>query len=282
MKKGKILVNGSVVLDTIFQKEFFGGTGANIAYGLGKLKASPLLFSLAGHNFKKDFYPHLKKNGIDVRIHIDVSGLTARFCVASDNKGKEITSWQPNVYKKINKISLTKKIKVNELKEISIAIFSPGTSESILKHIYEFRQVAPKATIIFDPGQEIYNFSKKILEKCINFCDIFIVNEIEYTQTKKILGKDPRKFIKKKIIIETRGEKGSVVFDGHAKGWISKKIIKVPAIRPENILDTTGAGDAYRAGLIFGLWQGVSLVKACTLGALTASKNIECLGCQKY
>ena len=275
MKKGKILVSGSVVLDTIFQKEFFGGTGANIAYGLGKLKASPLLFSLAGHNFKKIFYPHLKKNGVEMRIHVDISGLTARFCVKSDKKGKEIISWQPNVYKKINKISLTKKIKINELKEVSIAIFSPGTSESILKHMYELRHIAPNATVIFDPGQEIYNFSKKILEKCINSCDIFIVNEIEYTQTKKILGKDPRKFIKKKIIIETRGEKGSAVFDG-------KKIIKVPAVHPKCVLDTTGAGDAYRAGLIFGLWQGISLTKACAFGAHTASKNIGCLGCQKY
>ena len=274
MKKGKILVNGSVVLDTILEKEFFGGTGANIAYGLGKLKTNPIFFSLAGHDFRESFEPHLKKSGVDLRVCVE-EGQTACFSTEINKKGEEVSMWQANIYKKINTISLTTNIKSSELKEVSIAIFSSGTSESILKHMSEFKILTSRATIIFDPGQEIYNFSKKGLEKCIKLSDIFIVNEIEYQEAKKILKGDPRKVIQKKIIIETRGEKGSIVFrDG--------KVIKVPAVRPKKILDLTGAGDAYRAGLIFGLWKGDSLVQACALGARLASKNIEYLGCQRY
>ncbi|MBI2627385.1 hypothetical protein HYW72_00455 [Candidatus Nomurabacteria bacterium] len=275
MKKNRILVNGSVVLDKILEKELFGGTGANIAYGLGKLKASPILFSLAGQDFKKDFENHLKSSGVDSRVHVVENDLTARFFSKMDEKGKQFNLWRPNIYKKINEISLTQNMKINELKKVSVAIFSPGTKESILKHILEFKKINTKAIIIFDPGQEIYNFSKKILKQCVEFCDIFIVNEIEYTQAKKILEKDPRKFIKNKIIIETRGEKGSVIFD-------RKKMIKIPAVKSRRILDLTGAGDAYRAGLIFGLWKGITLTKACALGAKMASRNIECIGCQKY
>ncbi|MDP2789133.1 MAG: PfkB family carbohydrate kinase [bacterium] len=275
MKKGKILVNGSVVLDTILEEEFFGGTGANISYGLGKLKASPIFFSLAGKDFRESYEPHLQKFGIDSRVCIEETGQTACFFLSKNKKGEDVSVWQSNVYQKIHKISLEKHIKRSELKEVSIAIFSPGTPESIFKHMSEFKRLNTKATVIFDPGQEIYNFSKKALQKCTNLADIFIVNEIEYRETMKILKQDPREVIKDKIIIETKGEKGSLVFQ---KG----KITKISAVRPKRILDLTGAGDAYRAGLIFGLWKGDSMVKACALGARLAAKNIACLGCQRY
>ena len=273
--EGKILVNGSVVIDTILEKEFFGGTGANISYGLGKLKTSPLLFSLAGEDFKKDYGAHLKKSGVILRVHIEKMKRTASFSLINNEGEKQIWILKRNAYKNINKISLTKTISENELKKISIAIFSPGTPDSILKHMREFRNHSPKATVIFDPGQEINNFSKKILEKCASFCDIFIVNENEYAQAKKILKQDPTKVFNKKIIIKTLGEKGSIIFQ-------DKKITKVPAVHPKKVVDTTGAGDAYRAGLIFGLWKGFSLTKSCTLGAKMAAINIEHLGCQKY
>ena len=65
-------------------------------------------------------------------------------------------------------------------------------------------------------------------------------------------------------------------------GKNGKKITKISAVRPKKVVDPTGAGDAYRAGLIFGLWNNFPLSKSCVLGAKMASQNIECLGCQKY
>lgn len=276
MEKGRILVNGSVVIDTIFEKEFFGGTGANIAYGLGKLKASPLLFSLAGKDFNLNYAKHLKKVGVDVRVHIDKTEKTANFSCVIDAQGEEESKiWEANVYKNISKVSLLKTINQKELEKITIAIFSSGTMESILKHMSEFKEIAPNAIVIFDPGREINDFSKKTLEKCLNLCDIFIVNEMEYKEAKKILKKDPRKFIKQKIIIKTLGAKGSEIFQ-------NGETTKVPVIKPKRVLDTTGAGDAYRAGLIFGLFQGKTLAQSCALGAKVAAKCVEHLGCQKY
>ena len=276
VKKGKILVNGSVSIDTILEKQFFGGTAGNISYGLGKLKTSPLLFSLAGGDFKKDYSAHLKKSGVVLRVHIEKIEKTASFSLINNEGEKQVWILKRNAYKNINKILLTKTISGNELKKVGIAIFSPGTPNSIFKHMREFKNHSPKATIIFDPGQEIDNFSKKILEECINLCDIFIVNELEYKQAEKILEKRKQGVrFSNKIIIKTLGEKGSVIFQ-------NKKIIEIKAIRPNKIIDTTGAGDAYRAGLIFGLWKGFTLSKSCALGAKMAAKNIEYLGCQKY
>ncbi|MEK9181726.1 MAG: PfkB family carbohydrate kinase [Patescibacteria group bacterium] len=71
------------------------------------------------------------------------------------------------------------------------------------------------------------------------------------------------------------GEKGSIIFDG-------KKKIKIPAILPKKVLDTTGAGDAYCAGLIYSLWQEKSLIEACVFGAKIAARNVEYVGCQQY
>lgn len=276
-KKGKILVSGSVVLDTILEKTFFGGTGANIAYGLGKLKLSPLLFSLAGQDFKKDFSAHLKKSGVDSRVHIDKKSNTAGFFSMTNDKKELVGIWSPNAYKNIHKISLLKTINQNEIKKVSIAIFSPGTPKSTYRHLREFRNFTPSALVIFDPGQMIDFYSKKQVINCFNLADILILNEIEFKQIKIILKRDPVIFFRKlkKIIIKTEGEKGSVIFKNGGK-------IKIKAIRPKHVVDTTGAGDAYRAGLIFGLWKGLSLAKSCALGSRLASKNIECLGCQKY
>jgi len=274
MKKGKILISGSVVLDTIYNEtpgkeskgeKFFGGTGANIAYGL------------AGGDFEKDFGPHLKKRGVDLRLHIENKEKTASFTctVNKDKTEKEI--WEPNAYRKINKLSLLKTIKVKELKSVAIAIFSPGTPESILKHLNELKNFAPSTFAIFDPGQMTMHYSKKQFTDCVKLADMLILNELEYGQIKITLGEDPVKFFSnlKKIIIKTKGEKGSVVFQ---KG----KRLKIKAIRPKQMLDTTGAGDAYRAGLIFGLWQGKSTTEACAIGAKVASKCVEYIGCQQY
>lgn len=274
MKKGKILVVGPVVLDTIQKKEFHGGTAGNMSYGLGILRTKPMLFSLAGSDFLDTYEKHLKKSGVDLRVHIDKKNKTARYYDVLEFSKNQIR-WFPNAYKNIDKISLNKTISKKDLKEVTFSIFSSTKPKSVIKHIENLKNHSLNAVIIFDPGPSIFKFSKKELEKCVGLGDIFIVNENEYAQAEKILKQDPLKVFNKKIIIKTLGEKGSVIFE-------NGKTIKIKAIRPKKIVDTTGAGDAYRAGLIFGLWKGLSLVKACALGAKMAAKNIACLGCQRY
>jgi len=267
----KILVFGPVVIDTIQNKERHGGTAGNMAYGLGLLGAKPMLFSLAGDDFHGSYGKHLKKEGVDLRVHIDKKNKTARYYELSATQ----RVWHPNAYKNIHKVSLNKTISKKHLKGVDLAIFSSSPGVSMIKHIENFKKHAKGALVIFDPGQTIYQFSKNELKKCITLSDIFIINEDEYAQAKKCLGKDPRNAFVKKIIIETLGAKGSLVF---AEG----KMKKVSAIRPRKVLDATGAGDAYRAGLIFGLSRDLSLIEACGLGAKMASKNIEYVGCQEY
>ena len=272
--RGEILIVGPVAIDTIAKEESNGGTAANMSYGLGILGLEPMLFSSVGVDFLGAFEKHLKKCGVDLRVHIDKKNKTAHYYDVFESSKRQ-NVFHLNAYKNIAKVSLDKIVPKEDIKNVTFAVFSSSTSASTVKHIQNLKKYSPNAIIIFDPGREIINFSRTGLTRCMNLCDIFIVNENEYKQAKNILKKDLRQVFKGKIIIETLGEKGSIIFDG-------KKEMKIKAIRPKCVVDTTGAGDAYRAGLIFGLWKGFSLKKACTIGARLASKNVEYMGCQRY
>lgn len=278
--KGKILVVGSVVEDTVRlsggkEKKFPGGTGGNIAYGLGMLGLVPTLFSVAGKDFNQNYAKHLEKYGVNLKVQIYPKGETAVFYIGKDQEGIHSEFWKPNVFNKIEKLSLNKKFNTKDLQKIEIAIFSPGTPKSTEKHIKEFCKNKKNAMVIFDPGQMIGRYTKKQMTKCIELSDILILNEFEFIEAEKILKKDPLKLLQNKILIKTLGGKGSVVYR-------NGEIIFVETVKPKKVVSALGAGDAYRAGLIFGLFNGLTIKKACLLGAKMASKNIEYLGCQKY
>lgn len=271
--KGKILVVGPITFDTIKNKRFYGGTAANIAYGLGILGAKPILFSAAGHDFLGSYEKHLKKNKVDLRVHIDKKNRTA--CFLKETGEKNV--WHPNACENMAKISIQKFFSEKDLENVAFAIFSSYAPRDTVKHMEEFKKVSKNAMVIFDPGQTTKSYSKKDLKKCLSLCDLVILNEFEYVDASKILGIDMNKFLfnANKIIIETKGGKGSEIL-------FNKKKIKIPAIYSKHVIDAIGAGDAYRAGLIFGLSNGMNLTKSCKLGARVASKNVEFLGCQQY
>lgn len=277
LKKAKILVCGSVVIDMISGVKFYGGTAGNITYGLGQMKANPILFSLVGKDFEKDYGSHLKKFGVDLQTKTDKKNKTANFTYSIHEKGSINEIWEPNAYKNINKLSLIKTVDNKKLKDVTIAIFAPGNPESTYNHLLEFKNFAPNAMAIFDPGQMIYFYSKKQFIDCMNLADILILNSIEYTKISKTLGTDLVKFFSNlnKTIIKTNGANGSEINKNN-------KVTKISSPRPKRVLDTMGAGDAYRAGMLYKLSQGKSIIEACRYGAKVASKNVEYIGCQSY
>ncbi len=277
IKNPKILVCGSIVIDIISKKKFYGGTAGNIAYGLGQMKACPILFSLVGKDFKKYYGPHLKKLGIDLEVKINKKENTARFSYSILEKGSSNEIWEPNAYKDIDNLSLTETINNNKLNDVAIAIFAPGSPTSTYKHMSEFKKFSPDALIIFDPGQMTYFYTKNQFIDCMNIADVLILNNFEYKEISKILGCDLVKFFENlnKIIIRTKGADGGEIYKNN-------KLTKITAPKPKRVLDTMGAGDAYRAGMLFSLLKGKSIISACKFGAKIASINVEYIGCQSY
>ncbi len=262
------------------REHFWGGTGGNIAYGLGLLKQKPLLFSLAGQDFEgSGFLPYLKKAGVDSRVVSDKKGWTATFYGMSDELGQQIGVYQPNAYEKVHTIPLSKTISATDFKNIGVAIFSAGTGMSILRHMKETREKCGKDTlIIFDPGQVISIFyDKALLEKTLTLADIFIGNEVEIKQLQTILGYSIPKVLEKGVraVIETLGEKGSVIYE-------DGKTTRVNAVKAKKVVEATGAGDAYRAGMIAKLLEGENLKDACAFGAKIAALSVGSRGGQNY
>jgi adenosine kinase len=273
------------------REHFFGGTGGNIAYGLGLLKAKPLLFSLAGQDFEGSGYgPHLKKAGVDSRVAVDKRNWTAVFYGMSDEEGQQIGVYQPNAYKKIDLIPLSRTLSPKDFSDIGIAVFSAGTGKSIYRHIRELRERRGRAvTVIFDPGQVISIFyDKALLEKTIALADIFIGNEVECKQLQTILGYSHAKLLSGglRAVIETLGEKGSVIYERDLANTYDRRYLlkrtKIAPVRAKRVVEATGAGDAYRAGMIAKLLAGESLKNACLFGSKIAALSVVFRGAQTY
>jgi adenosine kinase len=261
------------------KEEYFGGTAGNIAYGLGLLKVKPVVASVVGKDFG-EYYSHLKHLGAELRILKDEKGYTATFYGMTDSIHEQIGIFQPNSYgKHIEGIPLSRLLKSGDWKDIRIAIFSAGTAKSIARHIKEFRNKASKdAFVIFDPGQTLLaTFTEKLLSDAIKNSDMIIVNDTEYNYLHNHFRFTLEKIWKgrTKYVIETKGADGSVLHESNKKTFV--KSIKV-----KKVADPTGAGDAYRAGLISGMLSGKSLENSMQIGAKLGAACVKAEGGQTY
>ena len=211
----------------------------------------------------------------------------------SDELGQQIGVYQPNAYEKIDTLPLSQTITQRDFDSIGVAIFSAGTGKSIYRHMKETREKCGKGiTIIFDPGQVISIFyDKALLEKTLALADIFIGNEVECKQLQTILGYSHDKLLSKGLsaVIETRGEKGSVLYESgsrtssYDRNYLTGlRKLQIPAIMPRKMVETTGAGDAYRAGMIAKLLEGKTLKESCEFGAKVAARSVAFRGAQTY
>lgn len=275
------------------RESFFGGTGANIAYGLGLLGKKPLLFSLAGSDYEGVFAKHLARSGVETRVVISQNSYTATFYGMSDELGQQIGVYQPNAYGQVHTHSLSETLTKKDFDSIGVAIFSAGTGMSILRHMKETREKCGKDTlIIFDPGQVISVFyDKALLEKTLALADIFIGNEVEIQQLQTILGYSRERLLTRGLrsVIETRGERGSILYE--PANFASRtdrhylrrlKTAHISVVQARKVVETTGAGDAYRAGLIAKLLEGKTLSDACEYGAQIAARSVAFRGAQTY
>jgi adenosine kinase len=129
---------------------------------------------------------------------------------------------------------------------------------------------------IFDPGQSLPIWTGDGLKECIDGADILIANDYEMGLITNTTGLEMAALGKlAKSIITTKGEEGSVITTGSAS-------VNIPVVKPNQVLDPTGAGDSYRGGLIKGLIEGKELAEAALMGSVCASFAVEVLGTQEY
>ena len=255
-------------------KENFGGTAGNIAYALSQLGESPSIIATAGRDFGS-YKEWFSNNNISTdNIKIIEEELTAGAYITTDLSDNQITAFNPGAMKFSASYDFE-----STAHENTVAIVSPGN----LDDMYNFSNIYKQKKIdyIFDPGQSLPAWSKEKLIEMIDGSKIFICNdyELQLTQEKTSMTIDDI-LEKTEALIQTKSEHGSVVI---LKEHGQTKNIDIPAARVDSVKDPTGAGDAYRAGLIKGFFLSDSdIVHAAKIGAVTAAYCVEVYGPQNF
>jgi len=249
-------------------KESFGGTGGNIAYNLSLLNEQPTLLTTVGKDFGiyKKWLMKCKINLKEIKTLKDKQ--TASVYIITDKSDNQIAAFNPGAMSK-PRGSFTKKY----FKDV-LAIISPGNAEDMLNYAKLYQ--AQKIKYIFDPGQQIGALTASALKTGIIGAEILIGNDYEIELIRRKLKWTASQLLGKvKTLIITKGGQGSEIFTG------GKKML-IKAVKIKKVLDPTGAGDAYRAGLIKGLIYDFSLEEAAKLASVVAGFAIECQGTQNH
>ncbi|MEO5359837.1 MAG: carbohydrate kinase family protein [Nitrospirota bacterium] len=255
-------------------KENFGGTAGNIAYALSLLGESPEIVAAAGHDFNS-YGNWLRTHGISVEfIKIIPAEFTAGAYITTDLSDNQITSFNPGAMKHSSSYDF------NSLDpQKTISIVAPGNLDDMFNFIKIYKQRG--IPYIFDPGQSLPAWDGHQLIEMITGAKIFISNDYELVLTMEKTGITEDDITSMAgALITTRAEKGSTVT---FKQEGSLHAVNIPAVTPSKVSDPTGAGDAYRAGLIKGLLlPETSIVHAAKMGAVCASFCVEVHGTQNY
>ncbi|MBF0457088.1 MAG: carbohydrate kinase family protein [Nitrospirae bacterium] len=255
-------------------KENFGGTAGNIAYALSLLGERPEIVSAAGHDFEP-YGNWLRENGISTEfIKIIPGELTAGAYITTDLSENQITAFNPGAMKHSSSYDF------NALDpQKTIAIVAPGNLDDMYNFIKIYKQRGIR--YIFDPGQSLPAWNQHQLTEMIKGAMIFISNDYELGLTmEKTRATAGDISSMAEIVITTKAEKGSTVIS-RQDGRLDT--VDIPAVIPSTISDPTGAGDAYRAGLIKGLMMpDMGIIHAAKMGAVSASFCVEVHGTQNY
>jgi adenosine kinase len=245
-----------------------GGTAGNIAYNLALLGERPLILGAAGKDFAlyETALKKLKLPRDGIRIVKD--DFTAAAFIITDQRNNQITAFSPSAMRFPCKYAFPTLDPVND-----IAVVGPGNIEDMVKLPAFFRKHGIR--YIFDPGQQIPALSGAELTGALTGAFACITNDYELELILRRTGLT-HKVLAERVqwLITTLGDKGSCVHGAQQSN--------IEIAKPRRVVDPTGAGDAYRAGLIKGIVAGLPMSEAAALGASCASFCVEHSGTQEH
>lgn len=261
------ILNVCFMVDGLDEK--FGGTAGNIAYSLALMEEKPTIVATAGKDFAQ-YGDYLQNMGLSLDgVRVVDSEFTAGAYITTDQSDNQITGFNPGAMKFSAEYDFSKVDPAD-----AMAIISPGCIQDMNELPTLFKEKGIR--YIFDPGQSLPAFSGDQLKACINGASLLITNDYELQLIMNATGlaaADIDAMVEARIT--TLGEKGSLVVEKSGE-------TTVPPAKIEKVVDPTGAGDAYRAGLLKGLTQGKSLVEAAHWGSACAVYSVEKLGTQEH
>jgi adenosine kinase len=246
----------------------FGGCAGNIAYNLRLLGDAGYPMATAGRDF--DAYAQwMDKTGVP-RDYVKIidSEHTAQAFITTDRDDNQITAFHPGAmqHAHVNRVS--------EAREVAIGIIAPDGRRGMIEHAAEF--AASGIPFVFDPGQGLPMFDAADLARFISQASWVAVNDYEWQLMQQKTGWGvPEVLEKVRALIVTRGQEGSVIYTPQGE-------VAIPCAAPRGIVDPTGCGDAYRAGLIHGLIHGLDWQVTGRMASLMGALKIEVRGTQNH
>jgi adenosine kinase len=246
----------------------FGGCAGNIAYSLKMLGGEPLIMATVGDDYQPYDYRLQKLHLAQQHIRKIPDTFTAQAFITTDLDDNQITAFHPGA------MNYSHENHVHEAKDVALGIVAPDGREGMLQHAREFE--AAGIPFIFDPGQGLPMFSGAELTEFVNRASFVTVNDYEGQMLQDRTGKKLEELARKvKALVVTLGARGSLVMT-------NGRSIEIPPITPERVVDPTGCGDAYRAGLLYGIAAGLDWPVTGQLASLLGSLKIAERGAQNH
>ena len=259
-------VNVSFLVPTM--RTEFGGCSGNIAYNLKLLGGEPRIMGVMG----QDSGPYLERlQQLDIatsNILIKPASYTAQCFVTADADNNQINAFHPGA------MAFAHENNVADAGPVAIAIIAPDGQEGMLKHAGDC--FALGVPFMFDPGQQLPRFTAAQLIDLIDKASYVAANDYEIEMLMERTGLTLVDIASRlTALIVTRGEHGSEIYT-------EGKRIDIPAVKADAVLDPTGCGDAYRAGLLFGIVNALSWETTGRLASLMGAIKIACQGAQNH
>jgi adenosine kinase len=247
-----------------------GGCAANIAYGLALLGEQPRCMATVGPDYDGE-RARLEHAGVDTSLIVTVDdAFTSSFFVSTDRKNCQIASFY------VGAMGAADRLSFHDINTDAVAavIISPNAPSAMEKYVRECRALG--LVYIYDPSQQIVRLSADALIEGIQGSRILIANEYEFELIRDKTGLEIDDILGMTGgLIVTRGPHGSII---RADG----ELHVIPAVPPIEDLDPTGVGDAYRAGVLFGMLHGLDWPVAGRVGSLAATYALESIGTQAH
>ena len=246
----------------------FGGCSGNIAYGLKMLGGKPLPMATVGEDFGA-YSEWLQSHHIPL-THVKVieKSYTAQAYITTDVDDNQITAFHPGA------MGSSHENDIADAKGVTIGIVSPDGRDGMLQHAMQF--AAAKIPFIFDPGQGMPMFDGDDFKNFIEQATWVTVNDYEAQVLQERTGLTPHEIAERvEGLIITLGSKGAHIF-------IKDRRIEIPVAAPQRVLDPTGCGDAFRAGLLYGLMNDMDWETTGRIATLMGAVKIETPGTQNY
>ena len=244
----------------------FGGCAGNIAYNLKLLGGNPVPMATVGQDFGP-YREHFAKCGIDMsQLKVIDDMFTPQAFITTDHDNNQITAFHPGAMAK------SYENHVRDVPGVTIGIVAPDGREGMIQNAAEFRECG--IPFIFDPGQAMPLFNGPELRDFIEQADYVVVNDYESNLLQQRTGWDEKQIVSRvKAYITTKGPKGAVIHT-------PEKSYDIPPAHERRVTDPTGCGDAFRAGLLFGIENGYDWLTIGRMGNLMGALKVEHPGTQ--